>query len=276
MGSQPLRGNVLHFCLSVEMEEEMNKHFNVRALVTSSVLIALALVAAQFSVLVYFGGAGGMRVGIVGIFTRTIAYLFGPVVAGVANTVNDLLGFMIRPMGPFIPLMTVTTALGGVLNGLLWKHSSVVNKPITKIIALAIMVGTGVLGLVNTFLVYLRPELSYSQTIASLTTFPKFLTTFGLIIPALIGLVMVLYNRKKASQDDEKDDLLLRLIIVGSISGLIVTVLNTFVLRAFIPGLDQIGFWIYLIPRIVESLISVVLHSYVIAIILNIYHKRFA
>lgn len=254
----------------------MNKHFTVRALVTSSVLIALALVAAQFSVLVYFGGAGGMRVGIVGIFTRTIAYLFGPVVGGIANTVNDLLGFMIRPMGPFIPLMTVTTALGGVMNGYLWKKSSFVNRPITKIIALILMVATGVLGVVNTFMLYARPETSYAQTIAGLEAFPKFLTTFGLIIPAAIGLGLYLYNRKKGEDDKDNDGLLLRLIVVGAISGLTVTILNTFVLRAFIPGLDQIGFWIYLIPRIVEALISIVLHSYVIAIILNIYNKRFS
>ena len=47
------------------------------------------------------------------------AILFGPVVAGLQGALSDLLGFMLKPTGPYFPGFTLTAALLGVIYGLL-------------------------------------------------------------------------------------------------------------------------------------------------------------
>lgn len=47
--------------------------------------------------------------------------LLGPVLGGIVGALVDLLAFIIRPMGGFVPLFTLTSALFGVLGALIVK-----------------------------------------------------------------------------------------------------------------------------------------------------------
>ena len=43
------------------------------------------------------------------------AMLFGPVAAAIQGAMSDILGFLLKPTGPYFPGFTISAALGGVL-----------------------------------------------------------------------------------------------------------------------------------------------------------------
>lgn len=45
--------------------------------------------------------------------------LLGPVVGPVVGAVSDILGYMVRPTGPFFPGFTLSAALSGLIYGLM-------------------------------------------------------------------------------------------------------------------------------------------------------------
>ena len=97
----------------------MSKH--LRRLTVAAVFLAIALVLRTFfAFYVPLFGETGMRVGISGIFSIMPSVLFGPFFGGLTSGLSDLLGFMLRPSGTYIPLMTVVVAGGGAIRGGLW------------------------------------------------------------------------------------------------------------------------------------------------------------
>ena len=49
-------------------------------------------------------------------------YLFGPVMGGIVGMLADILGYIVKPTGPFFPGFTISSAVTGVIYGcLLWK-----------------------------------------------------------------------------------------------------------------------------------------------------------
>ena len=44
--------------------------------------------------------------------------LFGPVAAALQGAMSDILGFLLKPTGPYFPGFTISAALGGVIYGL--------------------------------------------------------------------------------------------------------------------------------------------------------------
>lgn len=83
--------------------------------------MSIALTLRQFfSFEVPLFGENGMRVGISGIFSTMPSILFGPMWGAIATGVSDVLGFMLRPTGAYLPLMTLVMASGGFLRGLVW------------------------------------------------------------------------------------------------------------------------------------------------------------
>ena len=61
-----------------------------------------------------------MRVGLGPIFFMMPSILFGPVYGAIVAALADLLGFVLRPSGAYLPLITLAVALGGFLRGGLW------------------------------------------------------------------------------------------------------------------------------------------------------------
>ena len=48
----------------------------------------------------------------------SIGMLYGPVVAGIAGTITDLLGFLVKPTGAFSPIFTLVEVTGAVIFGI--------------------------------------------------------------------------------------------------------------------------------------------------------------
>ena len=88
----------------------------------TAVFLALAVVSKLFfSINIPLLGAGGMKVGMAGVFTAFPAFLFGPIYGGMTSALSDVLGYVIKPDGSYIPWLTLTAFLGGCIKGLLWQ-----------------------------------------------------------------------------------------------------------------------------------------------------------
>ena len=116
----------------------------------SAMFLALALAVKLIGgfYIPIFGG-NGMRVGFAGVFSFFPAILFGPIYGAAVSGLLDFLGYLLKPDGAYLPLLTLTAALGGALKGLIWKfiHSdSSVRSKIRAVVAVcfALICGFGV------------------------------------------------------------------------------------------------------------------------------------
>jgi len=94
----------------------------VRRITISAVFLSISLVLkTTFSFYIPMFGQNGMSVGISGIFSIMPSLLFGPVYGAVVSGLSDFLGYLLKPVGTYIPLMTLVVAAGGFIRGALWS-----------------------------------------------------------------------------------------------------------------------------------------------------------
>ena len=87
----------------------------------TAVFLAFAVVSKFFfSIPIPLFGVNGLRVGFAGVFTVFPAILFGPLYGGVTSGLSDIIGYLMKPEGAYIPWLTVTAFCGGCLKGLIW------------------------------------------------------------------------------------------------------------------------------------------------------------
>lgn len=86
-------------------------------LAVAAILSALNLVLNQFTIPV----SQLLEVGFDFLAVAAIGYLCGPWVAGLSGVVTDLLGYILRPNGPYFPGWTLSAVLVGILYGL-WLY----------------------------------------------------------------------------------------------------------------------------------------------------------
>ena len=100
----------------------MDKKFDVKKLIQISLLIAIEIILTRFCSI----QTPIVRIGFGFLPIAIIALLYGPLSAGIAYAIGDLLGLMIFPSGAFFPGFTVTAFLTGVTYGVF-----LYNKPVT-------------------------------------------------------------------------------------------------------------------------------------------------
>ncbi|MEN6488580.1 MAG: folate family ECF transporter S component [Smithella sp.] len=251
------------------------KSISIKSIVQVSLLIALALVVRNLSYMVYFGGAPGMRVGFSGIFTKTVAILFGPLLGGTASGMIDMLGYLMKPDGAYIPLLTVTAILGGVITGILWRFTKEADAIKYKRSFLVLIFIIGISGIINHVFIFFMPNSIWTATLNKLGKYKDF-TSVGLEIISGIGFLFFIADliiKKVYSKSSSQNDFL-KVVITTGISGIIVTTLNTFILRIFIPALGKKGFIIFLVPRVIEEIFMTMIQAYIISILISIYKKH--
>ncbi|HOJ10571.1 MAG TPA: folate family ECF transporter S component [Clostridiales bacterium] len=251
-----------------------NEENHIRNVVQTSLLIALAIVVRNFSYMVYLGGAPGMRISFSGVFTKITAILFGPLFGGIASGLVDITGFIIKPEGAYIPWLTVTAVSGGVITGLVWKMLRRVNAKRLQVSFLLFFIIIGVLGIVNYIHVALIPASPWAQIINSIGKYRDF-TTIGLIVACLFGSVFILADQifRKIYNNSQLYNDFFKILMSTGVSGIIVTTVNTYILRIFIPALGKMGFWVLWIPRVIQEILMVVIQAYVVSILLFTYKK---
>ncbi|MBY6988647.1 ECF transporter S component, partial [Clostridium botulinum] len=98
----------------------MKKEIQVKTMVLCGLFIAAAIILRFFSIMVPIAGAGAMRISFAGIFIKMPAVLFGGAIGGIVSGVVDILAYIIKPMGAYIPFLTLTSILSGILTGIIW------------------------------------------------------------------------------------------------------------------------------------------------------------
>lgn len=249
----------------------MQKTLTIRKITQTALIVAIVLVLRNFSYMFYFGGGAGMRVGISGFFSVLPALLFGPVYGGLASGMIDILAYFIKPEGGYLPFLTVTAILGGILTGLLWKYAKNISTSLFKKIFGIVFAVIGMIGAINWLIISFIPSSEYASLLLSFEKKISFLTAWPLAAGILAFLIFILdaFLRKKDGQPDD----FIKLFTVLFIANIIVTTLNTFILMIFIPALGNLAFLVFYIPRFIEECILTILQSYVVSYFLRIYNR---
>jgi len=163
------------------------KKLDTKTMVTASFLIALNIVLSRFVAIPGIINFGGFPIIFGGI-------VFGPVVGGIVGGIGDVLSHFLKPTGPFMPHFVLTSALTGIIPGILAKVLKVDwTKPALWKIFVSILVGQVITSVI--MVPYFRNILFDHPLIVTMT---KAATRQAVNIPAysvmLKLLVPVLYK----------------------------------------------------------------------------------
>ncbi len=277
----------------------------VRRITISAAFLSIAIVLrTMFTFEVPLFGQNGMRIGIADIFSFMPAILFGPIYGMIVSGIYDILGFIIKPTGPFIPLMTITAVCGGFIRGALWSllgHRSSKKMRVIVITCSILLLLVGISNItflssdgihagfyetvpkeeINTENMHLVSKMLISRTIdtkdpsGNLATYILFMTT-GVMGSAILGIVLLFadfFISKKFLKDTQKGQVP-QLLIVLLVSGLIVTTLNTFVLREVFSSWKLLPFSVIWIPRLIEEILSNTIYTYFMAMLLGVLRRQ--
>ena len=251
----------------------MNKKRELKKLIHTALMIAIVMVLSNFNYYVPMGGESGLKLGFTTFFVKLPALLFGPMYGAISGGVSDFLGYIIKPMGPYMFPLTLTSVIGGALIGLLWKFFKKINpdtvKDIFKIIALLCIL----FGAVNHILIHFYEGLSYSQFLLGLGKKTVYFTVWFEAAGFLFFAVLFLDRVFRLILKDKYTDDFIRLLLTLIIPNLIVTTANTFILMFYYPSLAKLGFLLVFIPRLTEEIIMTVLQSFVLSYLVRIYNK---
>lgn len=259
----------------------------------------------MFSFYIPMFGQNGISIGISGIFSIMPSLLFGPVYGAVVSGLTDLLGYLLKPMGAYLPLMTLVAALGGFLRGALWR---VLQNRDSRKMRIVIIIGSTILLLVGISNVlclsadgisgnyyaqvaqgdihpdqmHLISRMLITRTISTkdpagnLATYITFVTT-GVISSAVLGILLLLadYFISKKVLPSARSRQIPQLLLAMIVSGLIVTTLNTVILRETIYATWKIlPFSVVWIPRVAEEILGNTVKAYFVAMLLGIFNSN--
>lgn len=115
-------------------------------------LIALNVVLGLFSIVI----TNVLQIRFSFLAVAASGFFYGPVVGGIVGAVSDIVNFIVRPTGPFIPGLTLDAFLTGVIYGLF-----LYNRKITIWRVLA--ANTAVMIIINIFFNSVWLSLMYGQ-----------------------------------------------------------------------------------------------------------------
>ena len=280
---------------------------HVRRITISAVFLSISLVLkTAFSFQIPLFGQNGMSIGISGIFSIMPSILFGPVYGAVTSGLSDLLGYLLKPTGPYIPLMTLIAAAGGFIRGSLWlalRNRDSKNMRITVAALSVLLLAFGICNVVflsadgidksfydtvqmedvNTEDMHLVSKMLITRTrdmkdpSGNLATY-LFFATSGLIGSAAFGILLLavdLFISKKFLNDVHKGQIM-QLLIAMIGSGLIVTTLNTVLLRETVyASWKVLPFTVIWIPRVIEEILGNTIKTYFVAMLLGVFNRQY-
>ena len=265
-----------------------NSTLHTRRVAIAAVFLSIALVLRllmTFYLPIY--GQNGARVNIGMVFVILPAIFFGPLYGAIVAGLFDLLGFMLRPSGAFLPWMTIVVTLGGALRGLLWRGLRDRSRPLLRIYILTFAVPLLFLGGLNMVLLnlddtgetYLISRLLIERTQGASNPDEalagmRLAVTWGPIGAAGFALLLLAvdFSLAKWFVKQEQISPLLPLTITILLSGLFVSTLNTLVLQAvFWPGIPFAAVWA---PRAAVSLLIDAAFVYFTALLLGLFERQ--
>ncbi len=114
--------------------------FSVEDITKMGLFIAISVILSRFlSFKMVFMGIEGIRIGF-GSFTIVLSgIMFGPLGGALVGALSDLVGYMLSPLGPYMPHFTLNAALVGFIPGLFLYNRYKRGLEISLLILLAVI-----------------------------------------------------------------------------------------------------------------------------------------
>lgn len=175
---------------AAELRQSAANLHEPRALAGAAMLAALHLVLNQFTIPV----SSVLEIGFDFLTVAATGYLYGPWVAGLSGFATDVLGYLLRPNGPYFPGFTLSAILLGMVYGLFYYRRPV---SVGRIVCTKLCV----MLLFNFFLTPLWLHIMYGQAfvILSQVRILKNLVKFPVDV-ALAYMVLRLCQRQQAQR----------------------------------------------------------------------------
>lgn len=257
----------IHYERSVHsLKEKVSNHVKQKRMMSTSVLVKASILAAisvvltrALSIMVPLGGLPALRVGFGSIPLIMAGMMFGPVVGGVVGVVADLVGVMMNPMGgSFFPGFTLSSALYGVISGLMFQTFKIQNsKKNFNWINTLVMVGFGfgMIGLLfyQKFITFSSGKLSFND--------PNALLVAVLVIVVMVIFIVLPYVLSAVFKNHTKgtgfDKIAFNVNVTYIINSLI---LNTIWL---VMMFDK-GFMVFLPGRVIAAMAIIPIYTLII------------
>lgn len=102
---------------------ELSKPLN---LAIAAMLLALSVVLGYFAnISISFLGTNTIKIGFNVVPIVIAAMLYGPVTAGIVGGLSDIIGYILAPMGGYIPGFTISMILVGIVYGIAFYKEDV-------------------------------------------------------------------------------------------------------------------------------------------------------
>ena len=127
----------------------LKKHFlssahalrSTRTLTTAGILLAIPMVLSSYGTIEI---TDSLKISLAHLALAPTAVFFGPVVAGMQGALSDILGFMLKPSGPYFPGFTLSAMLLGVFYGVaLYKTERKLWQIIAVRVAVMLIINIG-------------------------------------------------------------------------------------------------------------------------------------
>ncbi len=97
-------------------------NISARKISSIGLLIAMSIVLTRLASLrIAIGGVEGIRIGFGKLPIILGGLMLGPLYGGMIGAISDIVGYIIQPIGPYIPHFTVISALVGIFPPLLFR-----------------------------------------------------------------------------------------------------------------------------------------------------------
>ena len=89
---------------------------STRNITLVGLLVAMSIVLSRVaSIRIPFAGVEGVRIGFGKLPIFLASFMLGPLYGGLVGAIADFLGYIIQPIGPYVPHFTIISALCGVI-----------------------------------------------------------------------------------------------------------------------------------------------------------------
>jgi len=131
--------------ISNYFEDQFSQLKSVKNLTVCGMLLALSIAVSFINF--YIGDS--VKISFSFIFLALMGMKFGPALCGATAAMSDIIQFIIKPVGPYQPLLTLTALLSGVLYGILFYKDK---NTLPRIISLSVIKGLFINQLLNTII----------------------------------------------------------------------------------------------------------------------------
>lgn len=244
----------------------------LHAIIMTALITAIAVVVNFFKVDIPIAGAPVMRISFSSPFIRLSSILFGPIYGGISGGLLDILSYILKPVGGYLPPLTLTAILNGILVGIIWSSLKRCNIKTFKSFYITMFSLVGAIGIVNYIFKTFLPNSILGNFILSIGKKSAYATE-GFIIAAIIGFILFIAAEIISKKSEYLYETYLKVIISAGIPSLIVTTINTYFLKLFMPALADKAFLIVLIPRLLEDLFMLPIQAYIIVLLMGVYQR---